>query len=400
MKPYAPFYAYNINLYRLQGESVWSWSHQWPDDVPLVAWSFEYIHPVVVSELVHHIQRVKPHNPLWCLLHPQQSHVATPPQMPESVELAYVNMDRLCFYFEMYLYKSTRLNSRWNPQAKKFLYTMGKPDRPLRLRLMYELYAQGLLDHAEWSMYLDPTLRRTCRSIMPELTDAQYHDFLDRTVRTLDPIPAMLGAAGSFHYNAYPFDPDIFARTSFRLLNETMMHDEISLTEKTMITMANRQPFIMVGLPGTLAYLRAQGYRTFEQYLPCPDYDSETDDRRRINMIVENLRHWLSDINKYAADIACDLEHNYHVLMQHIRCDYESYHRIWQRFPGQDHIAKFLPLSQQRSYWINQYYSIKDDSWPDCWVEEHFEHLPQYIQDECRNVYNINPKTLAKNLDL
>ena len=400
MKPYVPFYPYNINLYRLQGESDWSWARTWPDDVPIVAWSFEYIHPVVVSELLQHIQRVRPNNPLSCLLHPQRSHKDNPPQMPESVDLTVINMDRLCFYFEMYLWKSTRLNPHWNPQAKKFLYTMGKPDRPLRIRLMYALYKQGLLDHAEWSMYLDPTLQRTCRSIMTELSDAEYQDFIEHTVRTLDPIPAMLGAAGSFHYNAYPFDPDIFAGTSFRLLNETMMHDEISLTEKTMITMANRQPFIMVTLPGTLAYLRDQGYRTFEQYLPCPDYDSEVDDAGRVIMIVENLRHWLSDINKYAADITRDLEHNYHLLMQHIRRDYEAYHRFWRNFPASDHITKFLPLSQQRSYWMNQYYSIKDDSWPDCWVQEHFEHLPQYIQDECRTDYNINPKTLAKNLDL
>jgi len=91
MKTYVPFYPYNINLYRLQYESDWSWLRQWPDDAPLVAWSLEYIHPTTVSQLLHHIQSVRPNNPLCCLLHPQQSHVSNPPQMPKSVELTYIN---------------------------------------------------------------------------------------------------------------------------------------------------------------------------------------------------------------------------------------------------------------------------------------------------------------------
>ena len=393
MIDYRPFYPLNINLHYLQNLADWHFVREWPRQGTMVLWSGEFVKPSRITEMVTRLRDLMP-NPMICILHPQPAYQQDPIRLPSDIGLHMIDLDKVQFYFEMFHWRSISLNPAWNPNTGRFLHTVGKCDKSWRILLLHALWRQGLLEHCDLSLYMDDALRTTCRKLLPDIGDEEYQHFTEECQLRLDPIQPIMGSAGSFHYDAYPFDDGLFRRTSFRLLNETITHDQVTLSEKTVITMANQHPFIMSSLPGTLQQLKRQGYRTFEKYLVCPEYDLETDHNKRRRMILENIRHWLSSINMYADDMQHDIEHNYQLLMTDIDQQYQSYFRIFKEV-GHDHVARFLPINLQRSLWISQYYPIKDHSWPDCWTQEHFSLLPLSIQQECRERFDIKAKTLA-----
>ena len=60
------------------------------------------------------------------------------------------------------------------------------------------------------------------------------------------------------------------------------------LTEKIFKPIVSRQPFILVGAPGNLAYLKSYGFKTFDQWID-ESYDQEPDPDLRIKMIVDQI---------------------------------------------------------------------------------------------------------------
>jgi hypothetical protein len=75
----------------------------------------------------------------------------------------------------------------------------------------------------------------------------------------------------------------------WHVVPETVYYDDsLHLTEKIFKPIAIRRPFILVGAPGNLAYLKSYGFRTFSQWID-ESYDQEQDPTLRINMIVEQL---------------------------------------------------------------------------------------------------------------
>lgn len=83
-------------------------------------------------------------------------------------------------------------------------------------------------------------------------------------------------------------------------------------TEKTSRPLLAGMPFMILGAPGYLAYLRSIGFKTFNQYWD-ESYDLEPDLDKRIDMILNNLKMltanpgMMLDIYKKARDIT---EHN------------------------------------------------------------------------------------------
>ena len=49
------------------------------------------------------------------------------------------------------------------------------------------------------------------------------------------------------------------------------------------------------------------------------------------------------------------------------------------------------------SNWVHTYNQVKDSSWPNCQTVDDFHLLPNYIQDECKNVHKIDPESYLKN---
>jgi hypothetical protein len=61
-----------------------------------------------------------------------------------------------------------------------------------------------------------------------------------------------------------------------------------SITEKTYKAIACKRPFIAFSTPYMLADLRNMGYKTFDPYID-ESYDTQTDNKLRINMIVDEI---------------------------------------------------------------------------------------------------------------
>ena len=77
----------------------------------------------------------------------------------------------------------------------------------------------------------------------------------------------------------------------WHVVTETVFYDEsLHLTEKIFKPIVSKRPFILVGAPGNLAYLKRYGFRTFDQWID-ESYDEETDPEIRINMIADQLAY-------------------------------------------------------------------------------------------------------------
>lgn len=66
-------------------------------------------------------------------------------------------------------------------------------------------------------------------------------------------------------------------------------HGSVFVTEKTMKAICHGQMFLIVGCPGTLDFLRQQGFETFSNVLD-ETYDQETDVRLRWYQVFDQLR--------------------------------------------------------------------------------------------------------------
>ena len=75
----------------------------------------------------------------------------------------------------------------------------------------------------------------------------------------------------------------------FHIVTETVFYDsKLHLTEKIFKPIVARRPFLLVGAPGNLAYLKSYGFLTFDRWID-ESYDLETDPDQRIIKIVAEV---------------------------------------------------------------------------------------------------------------
>lgn len=95
-----------------------------------------------------------------------------------------------------------------------------------------------------------------------------------------------------------------------------------------------------------------------------------------------------------------DIENLYNVLLENnIQLDVYVHNRTrWDE-------ARDLAILQQpvrREYqvdlslWPSAYLQVKDPSWPECLSADDFGSLPQFIQDECRDLHKMDPEAFIK----
>lgn len=85
-------------------------------------------------------------------------------------------------------------------------------------------------------------------------------------------------------------DLAVMCQGLWHVVTETIFYDsKYHLTEKIFKPIVARRPFILVGAPGNLEYLRSYGFRTFDQWID-ESYDSETDPDQRIIKIVAEIQ--------------------------------------------------------------------------------------------------------------
>lgn len=104
----------------------------------------------------------------------------------------------------------------------------------------------------------------------------------------------------------------------WHIVTETVFYyNKLHLTEKIFKPIICRRPFILVGAPGNLAYLKSYGFKTFDKWID-ESYDNEKDPDRRIELIVDELdkmsRLSRSQLNDLYNDMKSVLEYNFQHL--------------------------------------------------------------------------------------
>lgn len=100
----------------------------------------------------------------------------------------------------------------------------------------------------------------------------------------------------------------------WHLVTETVFYeDKLHLTEKIFKPIVSRQPFILAGATGNLAYLKSYGFKTFDRWID-ESYDNEPDPDLRIKMIVGQIKklseYTLDELKTMHHDMADILDHN------------------------------------------------------------------------------------------
>lgn len=100
----------------------------------------------------------------------------------------------------------------------------------------------------------------------------------------------------------------IATRSYFEIVVETYFTDAscLYLTEKTLWAILSFQPFILVGSPFTLQYLRTLGFQTFSPYID-ETYDTITDPKMRMELIMQEIDRLCALSIKELHELYCEL---------------------------------------------------------------------------------------------
>lgn len=296
--------------------------------------------------------------------------------------------------------KSCGFNRTWSSDKDKFLFLFGKLEKPHRIRLLYKLHEQGLLDACIWSLRApkSQSVYRTARELLPELSNGEFDKFIKTHEREADEITTVEGS--NFNYGGFPYDKSLFADTLFRLSPECYIERERIkdtvpwITEKTWITILNNQPFIIPGEVGTLKYLRDMGFKTFNDYLPISDYDNIIDVDEKLDACVTNVAYCLNNHDIEKEKIKMDINHNFNRFKELVKINEDVMYKLGERLqlPNID-VYRIIPLCDdvKNEKWAIFYNDIRDVTWPPCLYETDFTALPQEIQDECIDTFGYVP---------
>jgi hypothetical protein len=102
----------------------------------------------------------------------------------------------------------------------------------------------------------------------------------------------------------------------FHVVTETIFYDEkLHLTEKIFKPIVARRPFLLVGAPGNLAYLKSYGFQTFDRWID-ESYDLEENHDQRLTKIVNELDKLCklseSELTNMYNEMQEILEYNFH----------------------------------------------------------------------------------------
>jgi len=123
-------------------------------------------------------------------------------------------------------------------------------------------------------------------------------------------------------------DPTLQTEATFNIITETYFdHDSTRMfySEKVFKSIVCLQPFVIVGQPYYLKYLRDMGYKTFEGFID-ESYDSIIDSKVRLDKIIEVIKYIQSLSSQQLTDLLYSmypiLEHNYNTHEQIVSSNY------------------------------------------------------------------------------
>lgn len=197
----------------------------------------------------------------------------------------------------MRLSQEKKIANKKNFQYHYACLFAGRPAKHRHL-LINKLYEKNLLKFGKCSL-------------------APYPDLADANQLPFDDLPS-IGRPNSHFLDKY-FEFDIFEDILIWVAAETYCPNGYPhFTEKTVKAILYERPFISYGNPGTLAYLRDYGFKTFGSFWN-ESYDDEKDDDKKIEMIadiiLEVCKKNKSELNQMYDDMRPILDYNKNLLI-------------------------------------------------------------------------------------
>jgi hypothetical protein len=229
-----------------------------------------------------------------------------------------VNCETIPFNFNLHTVYNSYKNAEllpYNSNTGKFLFLGGVPDRLNRIKLLYDLYNQRLLTHAEWSFFPPWTLEQKENSLQYFPSTKDYYDFIQFAERKFDTVYESSKTYGTgetltgtpWTHDSSWIDPTVFANTSLSIISEGHPGDDNNnskfLTEKTYRVFVQGHPFLFAGNVQMFEYIKELGFKTFEEYFPNPTYATIKDESKRLELLVDNLKHFVYNNDDYSKDV-------------------------------------------------------------------------------------------------
>lgn len=251
-----------------------------------------------------------------------------------SANSAAAGLDRCIYFddFECWLWSLNRSQSPKIPVSwpSKDFTLLSRSNKSWRACVVHDLYSRGLLDHSQWSYASDSPMIDD-----PADNPLEWGDQWSRVKEFLDNGPYRCDQFDSNEQNDHHMVNDnLYQETKFHIVLETHLDADGSggcfITEKTYKCIKYRQPFLVIGTPGTLACLREHGYRVFDHVIDN-SYDLETDNTKRWRLLSAEILRLKLDIENAWKNCQGDCEHNARLfgrrpaiavnnLMQEIKC--------------------------------------------------------------------------------
>jgi hypothetical protein len=386
------YYPYQMHLLGTHPLKIQEWYRLKPRNRRGLLWSLEYLTPHALVEIVNMVKVYDTdRSAIWLLQDGFDYHAELKHLLGKQVR--YVDFDLHILRLHLEEWRMVKFNPSWNAHTGRFLVLLGKANHASRMRLLWKLQQASLLDRATWSLPGYPDQLAQAREFIPELTDREYKKFVANHVRDPDGAFADLDSELNLHRDGDWFDWRLYRDTSFRIVCETNESTRGIVTEKTWQTMANRQPFLVIGSsPGILDYLRRRGFRTFEEYLPRQTYDMIPDLEQRLDAVVQCTAWLLENMHVIADRVREDVEYNYQRLQYWMQRDWQVIQQVHSELDTSTPAKRLVPLYLRRKKWWEFYYRVRDASWPDCDNEQEFSSLPDHIQRECCEVFGYRPR--------
>jgi hypothetical protein len=123
----------------------------------------------------------------------------------------------------------------------------------------------------------------------------------------------------------------------WHVVTETVYYPEkLHLTEKIFKPIVARRPFILVGAPGNLAYLKSYGFKTFDRWID-ESYDQEQDHYIRIEKITAELA-------KLCAMSPAMLEQMYQDMQSVLEHNFQHFYSSFKTIIVNELVDNFQPL--------------------------------------------------------
>jgi hypothetical protein len=217
--------------------------------------------------------------------------------VPNSV---YFN-DLECFF--RYVNRDQHPNiSKITDSDREFNFTaLSRNHKWWRATAMADLHRYGVLDRSLWSYRSDFSVQDS-----PEdnpISTSEIFGLEDYLTIFLKNGPYMCDdVSTSKQIDFHDVNTDLHYRSYWNIITETHFDADQSggtfLTEKTFKPIKYGQPFVLVGPPGSLAELRSQGYRVFDDVL-----DNSYD------LIADNTKRWCA-VRDLVIEISCRGPHS------------------------------------------------------------------------------------------